>query len=359
MDNREKLTGKIDGKTRRQVLATASPIFASLSLAACNQSSPEGVVPIPLRTASPTASSQEIKDQLPGAFSETIRAARLVPELFDEKTAPEVKLFRATSYMRRYVTALERQPQLRGKPLSTYLINKDNFPIAIPFSLGSDWNIWEFMSNLIKDVDSGKVGIIHDPNAASLAGQRSEMFLQQNGKWMQKTATISFGDQLSIKTLFWENQNQFYGYRTDLDIALIIIHEYAHALQGHHLIDFININPDLRAVIGQSENRFHQNLDRLIVEKNAEIARKVNLVNIKAHEAQANALSCMFLYSLNTLNQSRHFPGSVSWDPTPKHIEVMRRQGDSNYTSLYNLFEQNVLTGNALNRTWLQAAAAH
>lgn len=352
MENRE-----FPKVTRRELVTAVSAFFAG-GLAGCDQSTGNEATPGRVVASSATPEVSELKGVLSDPFSPVIRSAGLIPELFGSDTHGEIRRNGAVSYLREYVKALEGQPSQRGEPLSKYLINRDNFPISIPFPPASNWNIWDVVNTLIKDVDSGKVQVVYNPQKTdSTAGQRSQ-FVFRNGKWEQQTSNINLGTDIAKKTYLWESSNRYYRSLTDADIALTILHEYGHTLQDLMLLSFINNTGDLLKTIGPNENLLREKLGLLVNGENAKIAGKFGFTKVAANEAQANALACMMLYSLNRMNQSEHFPGTVALDPTPKHIQVMHEQGYPNFKSLYGLFVENVLKDNALNKIWLQTTAS-
>lgn len=350
--------------SRRDFLKLSGLTAAWAALvAACGGNMPTGVAtavqpPTPTRLppTEPQKPATEIKGPVPGDYSPFIKQHELQPTIFTEYDLPETRKNMTIDFLKRYRDALKDKQSLRGSPLTAYKINtSDNYPISIPNSVDDNWTIYDVANTLITEIENGKTEIEYNPKQPIIAGTRNS-YENIDGKFSRKTK-ISLGEKLMLQGFFHESDN-YYTRPTDTELAIILLHEYAHALQDEMFLAFLTNKSDALAGVGLDGNKVASWITQKADEKNNEMRNNLSpdqLPLVKFNEAQANTVAYYFLYHLNQLNNSGHYPGTRRIDPYDIDVESIKQlPGQQDYVNLYKTFlEQVINTGDSLSLTWL------
>lgn len=345
-----------------------------LALAACGRyihpPDETSLSPTRLPITDPPSPSREIVGPVPGEYSQLIREKELQPTVFTDYDTPETRINMVVDYLKRYRDLLRDNPQLRGNSLAYFRINTpDNYPISIPNTDNDNWTLYDVVNTFITEVDNGKMTLEYDSTQKKIAGTRNS-YENIDGKWRRKTK-IALGKDFMSQGSFHESNKYIYTRPTDAELAIILFHEYAHALQDEMILAYLNIDPNALAGVGINSNQAASWVTQKVDEKNDDMRKQFSisvssdstlspdqLFLVKFNEAQANAIGYYFLYSLNQLNQSAHFPGTRRADPSEDDQKAIIEQNPGiHFINLYNLFVDEVVSNNnALNSLWLMAA---
>lgn len=352
--------------SRRDFLILSWVVLSAWWLAACSGGS---LPPAPTRrpTRTPEGASAppaEIKGPVPGEYSQFIRESELIPTVFTDFDTPENRIQMGITYLTRYRDALQNLPQQHGRPLADYHINTpDNYPISIPGNpeeSANNWNVFDVINTFLNELKSGKLTVVYNSAEPVFVGTVNSYELH-DGKWLRKTE-MRVGKKLMEQTYYHESSAFVYTKPTDAELAVALLHDYAHALQDEMVLAYLNNDPGALQEIGYDPARAAQWISKKGEELGRDRAKALlppDLVDeVKLNEAQANVLANLFLYSLNQLNASEHFPGTRRIDPTDADVQAIRDQNPGlHYLNLYTLFVQEVIGGNnALSPAWVRAA---
>ncbi len=297
-------------------------------------------------------------------FSEPVVDHNLIPEIMGGDGID--KMNKSVAYLQRLSEALEGVEVEGNLPLSQFRINtSDNFPISIPYQTGvagSDWRLAEVLHTMQTDIRNGKVKLEYDPSYDATIGtvNNFELITDTNGKHVltRTGSTIVAYSSINKESRFYEDGNHFYRFITDLELAMLILHEYSHTLQGEMLAAFINADAGMMADLISGNTTIEKAVKEMEYLKNKEVSQAAGLVNevVATHEAQANAVMLLGLRLLNNLNGGSHFPGSQRVDPSLTQMGLLR-QVDPKVINLYAAFNDVVYAGHdATVKNWLVLA---
>lgn len=332
--------------SRRDFLRLSAAAAGAVPLAACG-------VEIPV----------EIKGSVPGDYSQFIKEHELQPTVFTEYDSPETRKNMAVDFLKRYRDALRDKPRLRGNSLAYFRINTtpDNYPISIPNTDNASWTIYDVVNTFLTEIKKEKITFEYVSTQKKIAGTINS-YENVDGRWRRKTKFV-LGEDLMKQGKFHESDKIYYTRPTDAELAIILLHEYAHALQDEMILAYLNSDPNALASVGTDSNQVSTWVSQKVDEENdkmskpfsASIPTEKQFLLVKFNEAQANAAGYYFLYLLNQLNQSVHFPGTRRADPSGGDVKAIKKQHPGiHYVNLYTLFLTEVIEKqDALSPNWL------
>ena len=342
------------GVTRRELLIGGGLTLGLIWLSLKDSASPPPI---------PTISRAEGKN-IPGAYSEAISRAGLIPREFSGNQGWKERIQQTVGYLERYHTYLKDKPELRGKPLSALGVTAaNNYPIAIE----EGWTSWHVVDQLLKQLKDRKTTFDYNTEKTHLAELQTGITTDNDGN-IRHESEVVFEDILMAEPSFQE-QGWTYAGISDAEAAVLAMHEFAHDLQGEAIFRIVTKDQNLRFTIPEQAWRAMERLEPLLpqeahnqherVKKEAFQAELLPDIapRVQVAEAQANTVAYAFLLSLNQLNRSRNFPGTRLTDPYPETVAVFQPTNPG-YINLYEKFLETVVpSGNALHPEWLRYAA--
>jgi hypothetical protein len=341
---------------RRQVLQmlALAGAGAGLSLVGCGESTP---IPPPNNLEN---NNNLVSRELSGEYSDFIMTNKLVPKTImrlegeNDKDYLQRQGEAGLAYLGNFRDALSRS-ELRNNllDLSDYRINSsENYPVSIP----EDWDIVDVVNVFLADVQSGKTKIVGEPNYKGLLSTRNNF--PKAGSEFSRTSTITIGTGLLGNGNFQQDNGDNYTHITDAEAAILLLHEFTHALQGEMALTLVK---NAQVTVGSSAEmeQVVMNLDR---EKQAAMANQYGY-DAQFNELQANTVHLLFLNTLNELNgtdssASRpNFPGTALVDPSDIAVAQIQASGNPNFSNAYKAFTETVLTSkDALDPAWIQSS---
>lgn len=298
-------------------------------------------------------------------FSDAITVHNLEPHVFNPEDTAEVRLQAACGYLQRLSSALRTSEISLPKLQELRCDITSGYPIA----LIPDYTLADVLDIMATELTpaNGKTILHYDesttPNAAGwdpIAHTGNTLEFDKNGKLRRKTSITFRGHILTPDKHGDDNLPRAY---TDLELAIILIHEYAHGSQGemffqgflitdtakdilsHTPIDIGTLNEHFFDYIQVESQRHQEDLMRQYI---AGGGRDIEGTQVAFSEAQANALACGLLYCVNLLNEFKnggHIPGSAhNLDPLPT----------SGAPLLYSIYLSRVLPFGPLDPGWIE-----
>lgn len=284
-------------------------------------------------------------------FSPEIRSANLVPREFQDTESFTQRVEAAINFLQKFADHLKTSKNIELPITLQQLLLDDrsgNFPIALPNERTT--NILDIVQLFLQDVRNSKLLVQHDPKYQGLLGQVTELEFDENGgqaRWQRKISRIVVGPYLM----------QQHNMITDASLASLLLHEFTHSLQDLKLIELLNSNPERLEQTGKEPMKASQQVMEMAQSFYQNLTKKAgfdpNVLLIQFNEAQANCIAYLFLYHLNNLNHSIHFPGTSLQDPSKDMVKGIK-EADGNFINQYQFFIETVIKGtNSLDKAWL------
>jgi hypothetical protein len=289
-------------------------------------------------------------------YTETIVNHDLVPVVPTEKTAPKDQIAAGMNYLIRLGEALKENPD-KDPLISSFLNFGEHYPLAVP----DDWKLSDVINTYRSELESGKTQVAYVESYPKLMGTRRDFTYNTTEKRWERKTIIMVGKSWVTASQFHEGEKYWYRYDTDAETAILLQHEFIHALQDEMLLQYVSSTLDgdeaLRQKVGSDPEKFLEEVRKVEKEVTAALGQRHG-EGINYREAQANTVHFMLLYCLNKLNNSDHFPGTIDLDPGNIQIGMVRKI-DPQYVNLYQKFKDSVLSGNfpqgnSLNPEWLK-----
>lgn len=273
-------------------------------------------------------------------FSDEIKRSGLVPSVFlNEPTSRRVEM--AANYIRSLASLLGSNPHIPNPDLAGLKINDlANFPIDLP----PNATLKDILKRFADDYMLGNIRFISQPivGANFHLGTIGHPTLK-TGKWVMKS-DISFNSRVTDEIAVLEENGLSYYQTTNLQLGLKFLHEYSHYLQDEALVKLIMQDRSLLMSIGQDPEKMRAEIVNRAMAHNQRVAASVNLtqMNTSPNEAQANAVSQLFLDTLTKINRTDRFPGAEDDDPYPISSQSLLRN-----------FREYVQKSSALDPAWI------
>lgn len=248
------------------------------------------------------------------SFSRAVTKYDLVPRVLPEFQWASDRMQVGIDYLKKLSNALQENPQYNSSTLGEIgAVSKDNFPI----SFSNSTTAREVIQSLLGDIEDKKVIIwgASVPNVPYLVGTYNLPQYQADkgmfmGSQIHANADFPFGAPRN------EEAGTMYKQYTDLQVALKMIHEYAHCRQGQRLLELTlaDLGKGMKEYTDTSfvGSQIEQKATRIITSMNndSRIDRtKVEGV-ISFNEAQANQVAQFVLWTINKLNMGKRMPGT-------------------------------------------------
>ena len=326
-------------ESRRRLIIGAGATAAALAVShfssgeAYAQSSPE------LQPLNPDISSY------PHLFSEKVKTFNLEPRILKKPMWASDVMLAGVDYLRNAAVVLDAHPEFSQRTAESMGIVG---PERYPTSINSSDTMGVILNRMLEDIRTKRLVIWGGSmqNVPYLFGTVNNPKQAENGDWYVESqfhanADYPFGETQT------EEPGFMYDNYTNLQVALKMLHEYGHVLQGRQLLsstmDRYNTaiahtptESNVAAFMGKRDEEISIGMNN-----DPRINRNLVKGKISFNEIQANLLAQRLLLTLNELN-GRRMPGTQD-DSYPVKPD-----------SLYQTFQRAIVTeGNHYDSTWL------
>ncbi len=256
-------------------------------------------------------------------FSKEVIEAGLVPIVFVNEDI-DARIYQATSYIGKLHSLLNNRPELRGPKLWELGVNTpDNFPIEFDQKADLETVLEAFLT----DQMFGNIHFNRLPvrGTSYLFGTIGSPEYEKNA-W-KIVAEVGLNTLILDEKISQEERQTAYYQTTNLQFALKMLHEYSHYKQDQGLMSQILRDNALMEQVGQDPT----SMRNMIMKKAQENVLRVSVNagipnrNVAVNEAQANAVSQLFLHILTQINRTDRFPGAEDDDPYPISQDALLR----------------------------------
>lgn len=320
---------------------------------------PSGPRVIPIET--PPGADTKITGEVPGEYSPFIRNNHLQARVLGENEGRVERVQAGFDYLKKLQRALQEGGN-HGPRLADYGVNStENYPIDL-----DNWTIYDYIDTFLKEYNSDTIKIVSREYDGAIVSTNSEAEFAV-GKFKRKATTIYANSLLDRDKTYIQQESaaSHYQGRTDIEMALAIIHEYGHTRQYEAGLNYINGDPKrindtsnalrdfTRMRSEAAQNAVINRIPRNQPERNKIIG---NIRKVDFKELQPDSIAYITLDFLNQLNQSSRFPGTRRRNPEfPYNIGATQKRYPDQYSQdQYRLFEKTAkVTSDVLNPEWV------
>lgn len=256
-------------------------------------------------------------------FSPTITKYNLIPRVLPENQWASDRMQAGLDYLKKVYTALKATSEslsetsaLKAPMLDEIgVVSNDNFPTSLSRSTTAQ----EIVRDYLKDIEEGKILIwgASVQNVPYLIGTYNHVnFTGRKGYGMHIGGQVVANADFPFGPARMEDAGTIYTRYTDLQVALKMVHEYAHYKQSQRLLELVltDLGKDKEEYTDTQyvSTLIDQKVANLIVEMNKDTRIDRSKVNgtVSFNEAQANQVAQFILWTVVQLNNGNRVPGT-------------------------------------------------
>jgi len=262
---------------------------------------------------------------------------------------PNDRIKDALTYLDNYLRAMSDKQAKLGFDLNAIGVT-ELFPINIIYPQGI-LTVRDFVANLYQDLAAGRTQVMYNESLDRLASTDIKYHpIGRDSGWYRSDTIIRIGKPFLNETEHVEVNGAVYKQHTEVDLAMLLMYQYANALQMDKTIELAHSE---QIGVAATKNKLLDMVNKQLSGSDLKLTPITDPAEITSLEyAQMNALVCAFIDSLVTNNSPEkpyvgHFPVTRLFDPYP---------GDENlkYGDIYTLFKTQLPGNNVFSPAWIQ-----